>query len=276
MKIKNAVALLTAAACLMLAGCGSLQSGNTSDTTHIYAGESESDVFSIETSFGEIKYPAKWADSVIIDKDDEPSGIIRFKYKVNETPIFDILIGRKDGKLLGFINSEGKKISVSVNMHPMYSNDKNYAEISKMQEDINVIFYYLSEDYDFELYAEGDSTEINSEVESVFYIETSVATIRYPQSRKEFADISVNEGETVIVEFSAKDSGVKVFDLILGETEDTLLGTISTESGEIPVRAEFYDLDPDSSDYLDCCGMKEDINVILEGLVSDYNFIYAE
>lgn len=106
--------------------------------------------------------------------------------------------------------------------------------------------------------------------EPVFDIETSVCVLKYPQKWKAAVSVDVSKN---IVRFSWGDR--KLFDLIFGGDSGYLLGTYA----DVGVYVISYEPDKDlmsEEDFLTFCAMQEDINVILQNLMKDKNFVLEQ
>ncbi len=98
----------------------------------------------------------------------------------------------------------------------------------------------------------------DDEVET-FEIKTSVVSLRFPTKWKDIVDIKTNENT---VSFSIGDT--KVFDVVFKTCEGNLLG----EYNGTPIYIISYPVNTSEQ-----ANMQEDINVILENLLKDKNFV---
>lgn len=128
-------------------------------------------------------------------------------------------------------------------------------DLAEMQEDINVIFQHLVSDYDFEA-----GVALEKEDDSVFEIETSVTTLYYPTKWKDRVTVDVEDTK---VSFSC--DGTPLFDLVFTESDDGYL--LGTYSGT-PINIVDYMVYDDT-----LAAMQEDVNVILQHLMEDENFV---
>ena len=110
----------------------------------------------------------------------------------------------------------------------------------------------------------------------VFEIETAYCTLKFPEKWQDAVEVTVNEGENTVVGFAAKDSGIKLFDIIMGDGDGDMLGTLQTENGSIAVKVVSYSFDSTLPDYETLCAITEDINVIINRLASEYSFSVGE
>lgn len=90
----------------------------------------------------------------------------------------------------------------------------------------------------------------------------------YPQKWQDAVTVEVTDSK---VAFSTAD-GIQLFDLEFGQSEGDLLGTY----GETEVHIVSYDIEQgyrSEEDYNKFCAMLEDVNVILQHLMEDENFV---
>ena len=226
--------------------------GDVTDDT----GEPEEEVFVIKTAYADLKFPAKWQDKVTYEVGDDS-----VSFSSGDVRIFDILFNGGDGYVLGTIIGEKENVVVKVADYLFDSDAENYDELCAMQEDINVIIDHLVKDYDFEV-----GVEAIKEDDSVFEIETPVATLYYPNKWKESVTIE-KDGDSL--RFSCGE--IKLFDVLFNSDDGFRLGTYN----DTTINVVDYEIDEDSfsaEDFERLCAMQEDINVILQYLMKDSNF----
>lgn len=110
--------------------------------------------------------------------------------------------------------------------------------------------------------------------EEVFTIETKYCNLCYPEKWKENLQIGIDENDVYTVNFSA--DGIELFDLSFNGEDGYALGTLKTEEGNFVVRVVSYDIDDSIENYETYLMMQDDINIIIEHMVSDYEFIVGE
>lgn len=105
----------------------------------------DTSTFDIKTSVVTLKYPNKWKDKVTVDVADET-----VKFSCNGEKLFDLYFTECDGYLLGTY----KDTPIYIVDYPLdkgkLSEDELF-ELSAMQQDVNIIIRYLSEDGNFKL-----------------------------------------------------------------------------------------------------------------------------
>ena len=262
------VALLMFAA--MIAGCSndsekssSSASSATSDeaSASVEPTEKPVPVYDIKTDYCTLKYPEIYKDKVKTEiSKDKPYTV---KFLCGKDKLFDISFNGGAGVLVGSISNNGKKTEVYLNMHPISPKAENYKELKEMSGASNVIIDYLEQDYSLESGAIGVDTS------DVFEIETSVAKLYYPTQWKDSVKIDVEDGA---VRFTS--GNVKLFDLIFGESDESLLGTY--DGTEIHVVS--YDIDNKDiteGEHTRLLAMQDGVNVILENLQKDAKFKLA-
>ncbi len=116
--------------------------------------------------------------------------------------------------------------------------------------------------------------------EETFAIQTPYADLQYPVEWQEVVKIVPQEGDVYTVAFTAvlPSGEFPAFDLIFGESDGYLLGTLTTDAGEVPVCIRNYELDAESvpqDEYVMWCGMCDSVNVTISGLVYNNNMIIS-
>ncbi len=101
------------------------------------AREDNQEVFAISTSIGELYYPVKWKDRIMIDVTDS-----KVSFSSEGVPLFDIMIGGEEGNLVG--RYDGTNILIVD--YPLEDET-----MKNMQEDVNIILNHLQEDEKFVL-----------------------------------------------------------------------------------------------------------------------------
>ena len=216
---------------------------STASDTEAETTAPEDDVFSIETPFAVLKYPAKWKNKAEISVADD-----KVSFSANDTPLFDLLVNSDDGFVMGTLVGEEENVHINV-----LDYDVEDDELVEMQEDVNVILQNLMEDYDFQ-----PGVKAEREDNSTFDIETPVVTMKYPSKWHDRVTVDVRDGG---VYFSC--DGTQLFDLIFSECDGFLLGTYNGT----PIYVVDYDVEDD-----ELAEMQEDVNVILQHLMEDNAF----
>lgn len=233
------------------AQASNLETGELADETETYA---------IETPYAILAYPVRWRDQV--QTTVEGTDVYSLKFTAGETPLFDLNFGGTEGALLGTLKITSGNVVLRIVSYDIDENAENYMDLCIMQEDINVIIQHLAAEYDFTIGA-----EIIEEDTSTFEIETSLATLYYPQKWQDSVSVEVTDNKAA---FSTTD-GVQLFDLEFGQSEGVLLGTY----GETELHIISYDIEQgerSEEDYNKLCAMQEDVNVILQHLLEDEAF----
>lgn len=116
----------------------------------------------------------------------------------------------------------------------------------------------------------GSGVEGGSEEVATYVIKTPYCDLKYAEKWQDKVNTEVVKEEPYTLSFSAKD-GTKLFDLIFNGNEGTPLGTIT---GDEYTAIHINDnVDIKEGEYL---AMREDINVILQHLMADYDFAPGE
>ncbi len=116
-----------------------------------------------------------------------------------------------------------------------------------------------------------DTDDASEEIVETFEIPTKYATLKYPKRWKDIAKIDMKEGEPYTVSFSVNDA--KSFDLIFNGDKGDILGTLKTDKGQYLLTVVAAALDEKAKDYKSLRNMQEDINVMLDCLDEDYEFV---
>lgn len=116
--------------------------------------------------------------------------------------------------------------------------------------------------------------KIKNDTEETFSIATRYCTISYPKKWKDAVQIDIEEGDVYSVKFSADD--IPLFDLSFNGGDGNVLGTLKNKKENIIIRITTYDINKDNGNYEDYAKMQNDINVIIEHLISEYDFVADE
>ncbi len=152
----------------LLASCGKAEE-KSEDNTNVQTTESteaatekieyyKSDVetFEIQTPYANLKYPSKWEDECIVEKNEGDSYTVTVSGIVDDESVklFDIVFGTvpENGYLLGTMTSDGEEVTVSlVDYSQDFTDDysaEEYPDLYAMAEDVNEIISGLVYDYD--------------------------------------------------------------------------------------------------------------------------------
>lgn len=255
--MKKVLAVMIALLLLAVSGCAKKNAPEND------AASADTGTFTIETETCVLKYPKKWEGTVSTTVDNE-KGIVSFK--TGDTPLFDILFDGEAGDLLGTLQVNGRNVVLRLKTYEIDPEGEQYAQQLEMQEDINVLLNYLNTDYSF-----AAGMEVPQEDLPVFEIKTDTVTLYYPEKWKDQVRTEVTDQG---VSFASGDT--RLFDITFAETENSvLLGYY----GRLPIYMVAYDLDQSSlspEDFSRLRVMQEDVNVILQHLMTDAAFTAAE
>ena len=110
-----------------------------------------------------------------------------------------------------------------------------------------------------------------------YQIDLGFAKLRFPNAYKDTIKIEgVKEyqySDGFVLKFTAADNGVKLYDLYFNQQKDDILGTLTTDAGYTYIYVESNALDPDDVEHI---AMQETINVIISGMINDYEFATNE
>lgn len=234
---------------VFLVGCGT-QKEDGSVTTSTGEGknaslEDENATFVIEAAGLKLQYPLRWQELVSVDVDASTAA-----FSFDHEKLFTLFFNCPDqGNVLGTVCGD-ENIVITIEDYDV-SGDKAVS----MQEDVNVILQHLMEDYDF---TAGEV--VVKESSDVFAIETSVTTLYYPAKWQD--EVTVKVSDTKVSFTYGKES---LFDLAFTETENGyLLGTYK----DTPIYVVDYEATSSEAS-----AMQEDVNVILQHLIEDDNFV---
>ena len=145
--MKKTIAILLCAVLLLgLAACGA--KNNASQTAGSEENQPEivsnnitdtADMMSVESPIGTLYYPEKWKDDVEFQVTDTQVAALYY-----ETPLFTIYFGGDKGDVYGTVQHDGEEITLRYELYDLDPNDADIETMGAMQDDINVIFYYLT------------------------------------------------------------------------------------------------------------------------------------
>lgn len=253
--IATAIVIASVFTAVCISGCGGGKDESKSSTAdEASAKETIPDeaTYNIPLGFVDLRYPAKWEKAVTVDgvEDHKASDSFTLAFAKDKTKLFDLYFNGEEGDLLGTLITDDGNTKLTVKMYDIKEKD---AELSAMQEAVNVILTNLNKDHEFvyDVVAGDDNAE-------TFKIETGRATLYYPQKWEKKVKATV-DGDTV--HFVQGDT--KLFDICFGSDKGALLGTYDGAS----VTVVEYKTKTDEQAL-----MIEDINVILEHLREDPKF----
>lgn len=257
---KNLIVCLTVAM-LLLAGCGNTQTAEQPAPAEPTAAaetpaptpeeapaptEEPIETYVIDFAGLQLKYPEQWKDKVTVTVSDNKAA-----FACGDIALFDLLADSDEGYVLGTV-CEDEYTVLSIVSYDIA--DTENTDVFAMQEDLNVILQNLMNDYEFVV---GEAVE--KEDTSTFDIETSVVTMKYPAKWQGVVTVDVSEEK---VSFS--NNWTPLFDLVFSECDGFLLGTYNNT----PIYIVDYPVNSDEQ-----AAMQEDVNVILQYLMEDPNFI---
>lgn len=99
-----------------------------------------SDMMEIESPVGKLYYPIKWKDDVTFTTADG-----RVDAMFEGTPLFTIYFGGDQGDVFGTVEQNGAEVTLRYELYELDAKGEQFETMSAMQDDINVIFYYLTQ-----------------------------------------------------------------------------------------------------------------------------------
>lgn len=224
----------------------------------------ETGITTVETPYCELTLPEDYAGNVEHKVVSEEPYTVEFS-TTDGTSLFSLSFGGETENLIGTIVGEKENTVVYAAFAELDEADSNYEELLRYQNGINTIIEHLVSDSGLVA-----NEIIEYEDTSTFEIKTSVTTLFYPNKWKDIVKIENTDEQ---VKFSY--NGEKLFDLVFTECDGYLLGTYK----DTPIYIISYNVDESKyteEEYYDICGMENSVNVILENLMKDENFIINE
>lgn len=262
--MKKLVCLLLCSAVIMalFAGCNQNDAPENSApvSESMVVGTEGEETYPIKTRYCVLRYPERWKEQVQVTIEEQ--GVYTVKFSADGVALFDLAFGGEDGYVLGTLKLDEGNVPVRITSYEVEPGSEQYETYCAMQMDVNVILNGLWMEYEF-----ADGVLIEDVDDSVFGIETSVGTLYYPERWKDQVTVDVSDSA---VKFSA--NGIQLFDLLFGDSEGYLLGTYNGTD----IRVVSYDIeqgDLPEQEFHDLCAMQEDVNVVLQHLMEDTNFI---
>ena len=230
----------------------------------------------VETPYGKMVFPGKWAAYLKVQRTEEPELEIRFAANFpsgNNQPLFDVRFAEAQDPAVGqVVTAEGVAVGVHVNVHlSTFDGSWSVSEmdvVNEMQECLNDVLAGLN------MVPVGTPIpEINGE--EMFY-DTPYCKLYLPKRWLEEVSVALNETKDYYeIIFSAKigdHDPVQVFAISFGadESHGPQVGLVKTEN-DVPVliRLSSFDLDTEgwgSVDRSTLLTLQEDVNVLLAKL----------
>ena len=113
------------------------------------------------------------------------------------------------------------------------------------------------------------------EDKDTFLIDLDFVKLRYPNNLKDSVTITGAEKHASTDKFSLSFSAgdTKLFELYFNDEQESLLGTLPLENNPVIIYVKTFPLGTESIDLLE---KQESLNVIIQGLISDYGFLPGE
>lgn len=99
-----------------------------------------SDMMEIDSPVGKLYYPAKWQNDVRFTSSET-----QVDASFEDVPLFTIYFNGDQGEYYGTLERNGEEVTLRYKMYDMDVEAEKFETMSAMQDDINVIFYYLTE-----------------------------------------------------------------------------------------------------------------------------------
>lgn len=240
--MKKALMFVLCALCLvLLCACGTAEN------------EAAAITGTITTPYADIVVPDSFIGNVKATVISEEPYVLSFA-TVSGTELFTLDFGKETENLLGTLELENQNIVLYATFADLDHGSSDYEINCEYQEGINTILEHLISDYDFAV-----NEIIENEDTATFDIETSVVTMKYPAKWKDKVQVEVSEQG---VKFS--NNGTPLFDLNYVECDGYPLGEYN---GTLIYFVDY----PVATD--EQASMQEDVNVILQYLMEDPNFV---
>ena len=208
----------------------------------------------ISTPFVDLKVSENFDANVSHEVVNENPYTLLYRAKKGKAELFSLIFNGSGEALLGTVVGDKENTAIYINMPELDKDSEYYEENCIYQEGVNDILDGLMADYNFSV-KEAAANEDNS----TFDIPTSVVTLKYPAKWKEKVQITVLKDG---VQFSNNDT--RLFDLMFTECDGYRLGTYK----DIPIYVVDYMTENDEQ-----AVMQEDVNVILQYLMKDPDFV---
>lgn len=209
--------------------------------------------FTISTDYCDLKYPSQWEKDVDVDVD---GGVVKFKS--GDTKLFNLYFNSNKGQMIGSFTNDKKDVTLSIKSFDIKESVKNYEDKCCMKEDVNILLQFLQADYGFKFGGE-EVVAPEEENTATIDIETSKATLKYPEKYKDKTDIDVKEDKVVF-----KHGDTHLFTIYYGGDKGNLLGTYD----EIDIRV----ITNNKAKEEELIMIDEGVNTILQNLMEDKKF----
>ena len=145
-----AAAVIAVVLLLSLTACGKKSNSSSSSSASKATVDSASqnvvdfneDVITIKTDYADLKYPSKWENKVNIATE---ANKVCFTSADKKVKLFDLCFGGKEGYVFGVLKDDNST-ELRVVSYDIDTKLENADEYCAMQEDMNVIFQYLSKE----------------------------------------------------------------------------------------------------------------------------------
>lgn len=217
-------------------------------------GEVDESLVTVSTPYADLKVTKTFYDKTENKVTSEDPYTVEFKSKKGDY-IFSVVFNEESDLHLCSYKKDGKDVSAYAKMGKLDEKSPNYDEDCILQEEVNVIKENLTADYASPQKESQSATDAAAET---YDIETPIGNVKYPVMWKDKVKTE-KTGNTV--KFS--NDGTPLFDLVFEKCDGYLLGTYK----DTPVYVVYHDVKTDEQQ-----AMVDDINFILQGLMSDKNF----
>ena len=120
--------------------------------------------------------------------------------------------------------------------------------------------------------AKNDDTRGHREVS----IETPYCDLVVTKEFNKKVENVVSEDNPYTVSFRMKSDDTELFSIVFGDKTENLLGTLVLDDENVVIYATFNEFESTDAHYETYCKYQEEINVIVQHLISDYDFIVNE
>lgn len=225
----------------------------------------------IQTAYGVLHYPGKWADRINVEISENSAYIVSFRGCFADNiwcPMFDIVFDDADN-VLGYIPTETDGlVSVGVRVYDLQENvdwtPEMEQEFYEMQEGLNDVLA------DLKMESAGESV-------NTVRVETPYVVLQYSADWGTALYTQITEEEIYKVSFYGQVGDIEpkhLFDLCFGGDNGTLLGWVT--DARVPVYLTCFDLDPKwnwpHEDLDSLYAMQEEVNVIISYLNQEETF----
>lgn len=228
------------------------QNNNASNITN--DGEVDESLVTISTPYADLKVTKTFYDKTENKVTSENPYTVEFTSKKGDD-LFSVVFNEKSDFHLCSFKKDGKDVTAYAKMGKLDDKSSNYDEDCILQEEVNVIKENLNADY---VDSKKESKEATGTGAETYDIDTPVGKVKYPVMWKDKVKTE-KTGNTV----KFTNDGTPLFDLVFEKCDGYLLGTYK----DTPVYVVYHDVKTDEQQ-----AMIDDVNVILQGLMSDKDF----